>query len=67
MSGSHDNTIHLWDAETNDAISKPLEGHSDFVWSVAFSPDGKHIVSGSSNKMIHLWDAKTGDAISKPL
>ena len=25
-------------------------GHTDFVWSVAFSPDGKRIVSGSEDK-----------------
>ena len=25
----------------------PVRGHSDWVLSVAYSPDGKHIVSGS--------------------
>ena len=31
--------------------------HSDIIWSVAFSPDGKTIVSGSSNKTLKVWDA----------
>jgi WD40 repeat protein len=31
--------------------------HSDFVRSVAFSPDGSNIVSGSSDKTIKVWDA----------
>ena len=31
--------------------------HSDFVRSVAFSPDGTTIVSGSSDKTIKVWDA----------
>jgi WD40 repeat protein len=31
--------------------------HSDFVRSVAFSPDGKTIVSGSYDQTIKVWDA----------
>jgi WD40 repeat protein len=54
-------------AETSDAISKLLEGHSYSVNSVAFLPDGKCIVSSSYDKTIHLWDAETSDAISNPL
>ncbi|EED20635.1 platelet-activating factor acetylhydrolase isoform 1B alpha subunit, putative [Talaromyces stipitatus ATCC 10500] len=37
-----------------------LEGHSDWVCSVAFSPDGQTVVSGSYDNTIKLWDAKTG-------
>ena len=33
--------------------------HSDSVNSVAFSPDGKTIVSGSSDVTIKVWDAGT--------
>src|SRR5712671_3511287 len=67
VSGSSDNTIRLWDAETGDPIGKPLEGHSSDVDSVGFSPDGSRIVSGSSDNTIRLWDAETGDPIGKPL
>ena len=42
-----DETIRVWDAETGKEIIPPLEGHSDNIYSVAFSPDGKKIVSGS--------------------
>ena len=31
--------------------------HSGRVYSVAFSPDGKTIVSGSEYKTIKVWDA----------
>ena len=33
--------------------------HSDYVRSVAFSPDGSTIVSGSADKTIKVWDAGT--------
>ena len=31
--------------------------HSKFVSSVAFSPDGKTIVSGSGDETLKVWDA----------
>ena len=33
--------------------------HSDLVFSVAFSPDGKTIVSGSRDQTLKVWDAGT--------
>ncbi|KAJ6481173.1 hypothetical protein DFH09DRAFT_1464725, partial [Mycena vulgaris] len=47
VSGSDDNTVHIWNAETGAALGTPLEGHTDCVRSVMFSPDNRHIVSGS--------------------
>jgi WD40 repeat protein len=41
----------------------PNLGHSDWVYSVAFSPDGAHILSGSNDATIKLWDAATGALI----
>jgi formylglycine-generating enzyme required for sulfatase activity len=37
-----------------------LKGHSEEVISVAFSPDGKQIVSGSRDATAKVWDAETG-------
>jgi len=43
-----------------------FEGHTSGVNAVAFSSDGKRIISGSSDKTIQVWDTETGDLISGP-
>ncbi|QFS47689.1 eIF2A-related protein [Nostoc sphaeroides] len=40
-----------------------LQGHSNSVNSVAFSPDGKILASGSYDNTIKLWDIGTGREI----
>ena len=39
VSGSHDGTIRIWDAQSGAAVGEPLTGHTGSVWSVAYSPD----------------------------
>jgi WD40 repeat protein len=61
-SGSHDQTIRLWDNHTGEYL-KTLRGHTNWVLSVAFSPDGKTLASSSSDETIKLWDVETGDCL----
>jgi len=44
-----------------------LKGHTLYVMSAAFSPDGRRIVSASCDSTIRIWDAQTGRQIGKPL
>jgi RNA polymerase sigma factor (sigma-70 family) len=61
-SGSHDGTVHLWDAVTGAELHT-LHGHGRGVTTLAFSPDGKRLASGSWDLTIRVWDPLRG----KPL
>ncbi|KAJ8063245.1 hypothetical protein OCU04_008478 [Sclerotinia nivalis] len=45
------------------AAPQTLEGHSNSVKSVAFSPDGTKVASGSGDGTIRLWDTTTNESL----
>ena len=40
-----------------------LEGHADYVTSVAWSPTDNRLASGSSDKTVLVWDAAKGEQV----
>lgn len=57
--GSHDNTVKLWDTQTGELL-RTYKGHKNCVWSVAFDPQGEMLASGSDDHTVQLWDARSG-------
>jgi WD40 repeat protein len=52
-------TIKLWDVATGKEQAT-FKGHTSWVNSVAYSPDGKTLASGSFDQTIKLWNVTTG-------
>ncbi|MFB2894540.1 NB-ARC domain-containing protein [Aerosakkonemataceae cyanobacterium BLCC-F50] len=59
VSGSSDSTVRVWNVKTGECL-QVMEGHANWVRSVAFSPDGQTVASGSEDHTIKLWNVHTG-------
>jgi len=70
-----DSENRITDPQFMEALEKPdrpirrfirkFKGHTGWVNSVCFSPDGRYILSGSADRIIRLWDTPTGRKIHK--
>ncbi|KAL5512562.1 hypothetical protein ACEPAG_3215 [Sanghuangporus baumii] len=58
--------MHQYGKKPPAQCIKVLSGHTAWVLSVNFSPDGKRIASGSADHTIRIWDADSGEVVSGP-
>ena len=54
--------LSIWDIEKEKIVHK-LSGHTESIFSVAYSYDGDFIVSGSYDSTIRIWETKTGNCV----
>lgn len=54
--------VQIWDAQTGQQ-PLTLKGHTKWVKSVTFSPDGSLLASASDDQTVKVWDAQTGREI----
>ena len=54
--------IEVKDAATKRILMKML-GHTDKVTSLAYTPEGRMLISGSADKSVAVWEASTGRQI----
>jgi WD40 repeat protein len=50
--------INLWDAALRQPVTQ-LHGHQDFLYAVAYSPDGRTLASGVRDGLLKLWHLPT--------
>ena len=59
---SADGTVRIWDATTGD-VRKELRGHTSWVNSAEFSPNGDRLVTASGDGTARVWSTQSGNLL----
>jgi WD40 repeat protein len=62
VAAAYSSTVKVWNSTTG-VVLNTITGHTDYVYSLAFSPDGTKLLTGSLDNTAKLWNASTGAVI----
>jgi WD40 repeat protein len=62
VTASPDGTARIWDV-AGGRIVESLRGHTGYVRSAVFSPDGKLVATGSDDGTARIWDVASGRSL----
>lgn len=56
---SYDKMVKLWDCRAGKHV-KDLKDHSDAVYGLAWSPDGKYLATAAADRTVKVWHVESG-------
>jgi WD40 repeat protein len=59
VSASEDQTLKIWELGSGRVVAT-LEGHTNWVYACAVTPDGLHVVSASGDHTLKVWEPLSG-------
>ncbi len=68
VAGGHEHAVLVMNANNGKAVAKlerPDDEDEVFLKDIAFSPDGKLLVTGNEQKTLSLWDTNRGKVVQK--
>jgi WD40 repeat protein len=70
--GGCDRLVRVWERDSPAGslagaagfkLGQTIENHADWVFGVAFAPDGKHLMTASRDKTAKVWDLATKESV----